>query len=585
MPRLIARFDYMRNENKEHKKNYIHYLGTRENVEIIIGQNDDILPATTEQKKMIMDLYAENKSIKNMPEYEEYLRTQTKKSAWIFIQRALERNSTLSDQKRNYIEYLAKRPGAEQMGAHGLFSYSDEKVDLEKVMEEVANYPGIIYMNVISLRREDAEILGFDNAKSWQNFLRSITPAISENYRIPIQNLNWYAAFHNESYHPHVQMVVYSKKPGEGYLSKQAISNLKHIYANTLFKDELSQIYKSKTEKRQLLKKTASRQMIRLLSRMQKGYLENEVITEKMKKLSDNLMQSKGKKVYGYLSSVNKKLVNEIVDELQKNRKVSDCYQQWLKECEKVVNMYQDGPIESRKLSEQKELKSIRNKVVQLAVAYGSGKVFQDDYDWIDSFHELKHARKLMQEGKYREIDYGKISKVLKEVEEHAEEGVGVSAYEAGMIYLEGSFAEVDLKKSIHYLELAANQNLKSAIYQLGKIYLKGDNEIRDEEKAFAYFERAAALGHEQAAFFVELKQSGKWKSYSEKNYEPDLVLMGTRIMRELEHLMQDALGLGKELPVVAEIDSKLMCKIKAKMIAQGHAKDEKPKRTQQIQM
>lgn len=82
------------------------------------------------------------------------------------------------------------------------FLMRGESVVLFRVAEEVANHPGVIWTNVISLRREDAERLGYDSAAQWQALLRSRMELLCENYKIDSRNLKWYAAFHNESHHP-----------------------------------------------------------------------------------------------------------------------------------------------------------------------------------------------------------------------------------------------------------------------------------------------------------------------------------------------------------------------------------------------
>lgn len=61
---------------------------------------------------------------------------------------------------------------------------------LSRVAEEAANHPGVIWTNVISLRREDAERLGYDSAAQWQALLRSRVELLCENYKIDSRNLN-----------------------------------------------------------------------------------------------------------------------------------------------------------------------------------------------------------------------------------------------------------------------------------------------------------------------------------------------------------------------------------------------------------
>ena len=108
---------------------------------------------------------------------------------------------------------------------------------LSCVAEEVANHPGVIWTNVISLRREDAERLGYDSAAQWQALLRSRVQLLCENYKIDSRNLKWYAAFHNESHHPHVHLVVYSTNPSEGYLTAKGIDAMRSAYAQMCIRD------------------------------------------------------------------------------------------------------------------------------------------------------------------------------------------------------------------------------------------------------------------------------------------------------------------------------------------------------------
>ena len=209
MPKLILRCNYLKNAPPSHLANYMNYIGTREGVEKV-DSTMSLLPATVKQKELIADILSKIPDADRMNEYYDYLQRPTRENASEFITQALENNLDIIAKKKNYIDYLANRPRVEKIGTHGLFSNEGEAVVLSKVAEEVANYPGVIWTNVISLRREDAERLGYDNAAQWQALLRSRVQLLAENYKIDSRNLKWYAAFHNESHHPHVHLVVYS---------------------------------------------------------------------------------------------------------------------------------------------------------------------------------------------------------------------------------------------------------------------------------------------------------------------------------------------------------------------------------------
>ena len=86
------------------------------------------------------------------------------------------------------MDYIANRPHVQKVGTHGLFTAGDDPLVLSKVADEVANHPGVVWLPIISLKREDAARLGFDNAKSWQELLRELTPAMAKARLCPKEN-------------------------------------------------------------------------------------------------------------------------------------------------------------------------------------------------------------------------------------------------------------------------------------------------------------------------------------------------------------------------------------------------------------
>lgn len=330
MPKLILRCNYLKNSPSAHLANYINYIGTRDGVEKV-GSTTALLPATVKQKELIADILTKIPDAKRMHEYHDYVQRPTRENASEFITQALENNLDIIAKKKNYMDYLANRPGVEIIGTHGLFSNEGDPVVLSRVAEEVANHTGVIWTNVISLRRKDAERLGYDSAAQWQALLRSRVQLLCENYKIDSRNLKWYAAFHNESHHPHVHMVVYSKNPSEGYLTTKGINAMRSAYAHDIFRQDFISIYEKTTKQRDRLKEQAEKSLLFLLQQMQKGICHNPRIAEQMQLLSKRLQNTGGKKVYGYLKADVKAIVNTIVDELAKEKCVAECYREWQK--------------------------------------------------------------------------------------------------------------------------------------------------------------------------------------------------------------------------------------------------------------
>ena len=202
---------------------------------------------------------------------------------------------------------------------------------------------------------------------------------LCENYKIDSRNLKWYAAFHNESHHPHVHLVVYSTNPTEGYLTKKGIDTMRSTYAHDIFRQEFMSIYEKRTQQREQLKEQANKSLLFLLQQMQSGICHNEKIAEQMMVLSRRLMNTGGKKIYGYLKADVKAIVNGIVDELAKEEKVAECYQKWLESKSEILHYYKDADAEQLLLSAQKELKSIKNMVIREAVRFGEGYLYTED--------------------------------------------------------------------------------------------------------------------------------------------------------------------------------------------------------------
>ena len=95
-----------------------------------------------------------------------------------------------------FMEYMAERPRS-----HGLFC-DEDSVDMDAVMKELNEYPGNIWTHVISLKREDAERLGYNHAPQWRNLIRAHRNDIASAMNISPQDFRWYAAFHDEGDHP-----------------------------------------------------------------------------------------------------------------------------------------------------------------------------------------------------------------------------------------------------------------------------------------------------------------------------------------------------------------------------------------------
>ena len=105
-------------------------------------------------------------------------------------------------------------------------------------------------------------------------------------YRIPLEHLRWYAAFHRKEDSVHIHMVVFSSNLKEGYLTKQGIRQVKSAFGRRIFRQDLLHIYEQKTEYRDALGRDAERTMAELIAQMETGQLQNENLEQPILELS-----------------------------------------------------------------------------------------------------------------------------------------------------------------------------------------------------------------------------------------------------------------------------------------------------------
>lgn len=373
MPRIIFRCPYIKGgsaESAAHLENYVGYIATREGAERIDPGRANY-PATGKQRAMVEQLLRKFPLSRGMFEYEDYLAAPTRGNASEFITRALEDNIDQIAKRENYLQYIAMRPRSQQMGPHGLFTGTQDALVLSQVAEAVAHHPGNVWLPILSLRREDAARLGYDNAEAWRELLSSYALEMARAMKIPWEQFRWYASYHDEGHHPHAHMVCYSEDPSHGFLTKTGIAKIKSDLAKEIFRQELTALYQKQTRQRDDLTQEVRAVMEKLIEQMRTGSLRNDRIEKLMAHLSHRLQFLSGKKQYGYLKAPLKAVVDEIVEELAKDSRVADAYRLWHELRGEVLRTYKDELPEPLPLSRQKDFKRIKNMVIEEAVRLG----------------------------------------------------------------------------------------------------------------------------------------------------------------------------------------------------------------------
>ena len=367
MAKLVTKFKYLKPNRKVSAGGYAKYIATREGVEKI-DSSQKFAPATAKQKNLIEKILKDFPDSKDMFEYADYLEKQNQGSASDFISRVMEDYAYEISGIKAYAEYIATRPRAERFGSHGLFTDDGVQVQLSKLTEELDKHKGNIWTAIISIRREDAQRLGFNTGARWRDMLRTQTEALAKNLKIPMQNLRWYAAFHNESHHPHVHLIAYSTVENEGYLTQKGVENLRSSFAKDIFQQDLLCIYERQSEHRDKLRAEARDIVEDLVSKINSEIYISASIQNKLLKLADRLSKTKGKKVYGYLKPDVKALVDSIVEELASDDRIKKLYDLWYEQKENAIRTYTDEMPQRIPIVDNKEFKSIKNAIIKEAM-------------------------------------------------------------------------------------------------------------------------------------------------------------------------------------------------------------------------
>lgn len=367
MARLVTKFKYLKPNRKVSAGGYVKYIATREGVEKI-DDTKKFAPATTKQKNLIEKILKDFPDSKDMFEYADYIEKQNQGSASDFISRVMEDYAYEISGRKAYADYIATRPRAKRFGSHGLFTDDGVQVQLSKVTEELDRHKGNIWTAIISIRREDAQRLGFNTGTRWRDMLRTQTEALAKNLKIPMENLRWYAAFHNETHHPHVHLIAYSTVENEGYLTQKGVENLRSSFAKDIFQQDLLCIYEKQTEHRDKLRAEARDIVEDLVSKINSEIYISASIQHKLLELADRLSKTKGKKVYGYLKPDVKALVDSIVEELANDSIINKLYDLWYEQKENTIRTYTDEVPDRIPLARNKEFKSIKNSIIKEAL-------------------------------------------------------------------------------------------------------------------------------------------------------------------------------------------------------------------------
>ena len=586
-------------KSKNKRRNYTKYIATRETVEVrdqnTIDRNDN---ATKNQKELIDDLLSDFPEAKRYLEYEDFKANPTVENASELISTIIERNADIIGNRQNFVGYMAMRPGVEKRGSHGLFNEKNEPIILNQAANEIAEHKGNVWSHVVSLRREDAVRLGFDNSDAWRELVKRHISDIANAQRIPICNLKWYAAFHDTTHHPHIHLLVYSTNPKQGFLTAKGIDQIRSAFANDIFHDDLQSIYQEQTLSRDELKAVSKTEFESIVNMIASNDHTDPQLEELIRKLYIQLQNVKGKKVYGYLPMEIKETVNKIFSELAKDENIQQLYDKWCSLERLKYKTYTQKEAELPELVDNKVFQPVRNMIIRTVLNMKpfdanteiEGSEPNDEYidntpqnmsplfddaepleekETDESASAIKHYIKWNDQYKKAcKLIYGKDAKLndFKKAEQlllsESQRGNVLAVYDLGKLYSTDKLGERNEEMSIAkytqalqgFLQIEPNSKKLNPYvqYRIGKMFCYGLGTEQDYEKAFEWFERSAKQKNKFAQFSLanlyyygsgvekDLSQAFLWYQRASSQGQPYAAYSIAQMYRYGEYVTKD---------------------------------------------
>lgn len=153
-----------------------------------------------------------------------------------------------------YMKYISDRPRS-----HGLFGKDNQIIDLKEISNYMKEYNGYVYRGIVSLREDEAIEKGFDKKENWETLVRDKMFYISKQLNIPYNKLEWVGAFHRESGHPHIHLMIWNKEPevrNIGAIPKKNIEAIRKELTKEIFNNEYENVLSLKNIYRDFLTDT-----------------------------------------------------------------------------------------------------------------------------------------------------------------------------------------------------------------------------------------------------------------------------------------------------------------------------------------
>ena len=290
------------------------------------------------------------------------------------------------------IKYIQNRPRS-----HGLFNNSND-VDIKDIRKEIRECKSFVYRIIVSLREDDAIANGFDEKEKWKELINSKIGVMAKQLNIPQSQIRWVGAFHRESGHPHVHLMLWNSKEeirNYGYIATKSLESIRKNLTDEIFKNDRVNILSDKNLLRDILlektnfivndgtfnedtlvkleaKYNQVKEELSILDEVNSHELGCRVTDRDIEIIKDMIQMVKlpltGRLQYKLMPQDVKEQIDEITKKILSRPNYIPYYNDYLKSVEKLTRLYTASPEQINKAIEnaEKDIYSrIGNKILK----------------------------------------------------------------------------------------------------------------------------------------------------------------------------------------------------------------------------
>lgn len=172
MAQLIVKSPYLPPNSTGKIEGYLRYISTREGVEKI-KQKDSVAYSDEDRKDIINELLKRYPDSVDFLEYKDFEKNPSRENADELITQITESHADFFSDRGTYLKYISERPRVQIVSKTGLFSDAEMDLNISRISREISESQSNVWTHIISLKREDAQRLGYDSVENWIPLLRS----------------------------------------------------------------------------------------------------------------------------------------------------------------------------------------------------------------------------------------------------------------------------------------------------------------------------------------------------------------------------------------------------------------------------